>query len=343
MNDLRFTELLAGYFSGNISDEEKGQLFAQMEANPDYKLQYEEMKQVWEMTTVDPISFETDKSVAWNNLEKQIQTEISATEIPTAARVVRRSFGRQLLRYAAVFLLIGTVGFFGYRTYQSMTPDSTYLTEVSTGSNERKELTLPDGSEVWLNENSKLLFAEAFKKREIILEGEAFFDVKRMEDSPFVIESGEARTVVLGTSFNVRAYPKENIIEVTVESGKVAFSKPGGATSPALLTKGESAVLVKTEGRITKELQKTPNATSWKTDKLVFDDVPILEVIKSVERYFDVDVKVENEAILNCPFKGTFTNADEKLGELMGAIEFGLGLEVRSENSTYVLSGNGCE
>jgi len=106
------------------------------------------------------------------------------------------------------------------------------------------------------------------------------------------------------------------------------------------------ATLDKVEGRITKKVQQTPNATSWKTDELIFDNTPIMEVINSLDRYFGIDVKVDSgsEAILNCPFDGRFKNSESKLGEIIGSIEFSLmNIEVSKQQDTYVLSGQGCD
>ena len=339
MNEERFTELIAAYFSGNISDTEKELLQAYVEDSAERKAVFEEYSAIWQMTENDPISFQADKSVAWQNIETQIDIEVPK-EV-TTAKIVRPSFSRQLSRIAAVLLVGVAAGLWWFNSAGT----TTQLVEVSTGDNEKKELTLPDNSKIWLNENSKVLFAEAFAKREIILEGEAFFDVERLEESPFMIKSGEAQTVVLGTSFNVRAYPQEDFIEVSVVTGEVMFSRPGGATNPARLKKGDMATLDKVEGTISKKVQQSANATSWKTDELIFDDTPIIEVIKSMNRYFGIDVQVENGSILNCPFDGRFKNSESKLGEIMGSIEFGLvGVEVRAEpDGTYVISGQGCD
>jgi len=144
----------------------------------------------------------------------------------------------------------------------------------------------------------------------------------------------------------VRAYPKEDFIEVSVVTGEVKFYKPGGATNTASLKKGDMATLDKVEGVITKKLQRSPNATSWKTDELIFDNTPIFEVINSVNRYFGITMKVdiESESILNCPFDGRFKKSENKLGEIMGSIEFSLiNVEVSMQQDTYVLSGQGCD
>jgi len=343
MNEERFTELIAGYFSGNISDTEKELLQAYVEDSAERKAVFEEYQAIWQMTETDPISFQADKSVAWQNIETQIDIDVPK-EVKTA-KIVRPSFGRQLLRISAVLLVAVAAGLW---LYNSIDTKPTQLVEVSTGADEKKELTLPDNSKIWLNENSKVLYAEAFAKREIILQGEAFFDVERLEESPFTIKSGEAQTVVLGTSFNVRAYPQEDFIEVSVVTGKVGFSKPGGATNAVTLEEGEMATLKKEEGRIAKKIQVSSNATSWKTDELIFNNTPIFEVINSLDRYFGIDMKVDNnsEAILNCPFDGRFINSESKLGEIMGSIEFSLiNVEVRRDQNTgiYVLSGQGCD
>jgi len=191
MNEERFTELIAGYFSGNISDTEKELLQAYVEDSAERKAVFEEYQAIWQMTETDPISFQADKSVAWQNIETQI--DIDVPKEVTTAKIVRPSFSRQLLRIAAVLLVGLAAGLWWFNSGDTI---PTQLVEVSTGNDEKKELILPDNSKIWLNENSKVLYAEAFAKREIILQGEAFFDVERLEESPFTIKSGEAQTVV---------------------------------------------------------------------------------------------------------------------------------------------------
>ena len=334
MDDSRYLELIASYLSANISDKEKEILFSWVNENEANKAEFEEMKALWEITTPEEIEFKADKSIAWSNIEKQIETQ----DAPTA-KIVRPSFVKQLLRIAAIFLLlaVGTYWWVNNNNY------NTQLTEIKTGAAEEKELTLPDGSKIWMNENSTLMYAAEFEKREIILEGEAFFDVAHLAENPFVIKSGEAQVTVLGTAFNVRAYPKEDILEVTVERGKVALSKPGGTTNPQILTVGEYGVFDKEDEVITKAKIISPNASSWKTERLVFNNTPIFEVKKSLERYYGISIEVSNSVILNCPFSITTDDAKNKLGEILGSIEFSLGIEIQKRDSTYLLVGSGCE
>ena len=334
MDDSRYLELIASYLSGNISDEEKEVLFSWVNENEANKTEFEEMQELWELTTPKETIFEADKSIAWSNIEKQIASQDTST-----TKIVHPSFVKQLLRIAAIFLLLAG------STYWWINNNNTnrHLTEVRTGAKEEKELTLPDGSKIWMNENSTLMYAAEFEKREIIFAGEAFFDVAHLKEKPFVIKSGEAQVTVLGTAFNVRAYPKEDIIEVTVERGKVAFSIPGGTTSAQILTPEEYGVLDKEEGLITKAKIVSPNATAWKTERLVFKDTPIFEVKKSLERYYGISLAVSNSVILNCPFSITTDNAKNKLGEILGSIEFSLGIEIQKRDSTYLLIGSGCE
>jgi ferric-dicitrate binding protein FerR (iron transport regulator) len=172
------------------------------------------------------------------------------------------------------------------------------------------------------------------------LEGEAFFDVERVETSPFEITSGETKTTVLGTTFNVRAYPAEDKIEVTVESGKVAFAAIKQKQAPILLAEGKSGVYDKKEDAVRVEEKKIINANAWKTKRLVFDETLLKDVFESLERYFDVKIETANPMILECHYSTTFDKPD--LENILEVVTGTLGLTVRQEGNSYLVSGKGC-
>lgn len=219
--------------------------------------------------------------------------------------------------------------------------------EIHTLDNERKSITLPDSSEVWLNENSKLTYDPRFAQRHVTLEGEAFFEVERLVERPFEIRSGEAVTTVLGTSFNVRAYAAEDKIEVTVKTGKVAMAKTKKKEAPVLLTPGETGVFDKTAQKLEVAVREEANADAWKTQKLSFDDEKMLQVVAALERYFGVEIEAANPALLECPYTTT-TAFEPQAGEqldldaILTVIGTTIGFEFSNTDGRYLLSGKGC-
>lgn len=350
-----YLPLIGKYLSGAITKKERVELFKWVEANPDNQRFFDDMVNLWGMSEEYTQPFQTDTAKAWQQIEQKLgnsEQKLAATassngsamaitnsslnrEKPRSAKVI--PLYRQLWRIAAVFLIgIGL----SYTAYQYFFPEYIVL---ATAEDERIEKTLPDGSKAWLNENSTLTYKRVFQERLVVLEGEAYFDVEHLDKEPFEIRSGQAKTVVLGTTFNVRAYPKENRIEVTVEEGKVAVSEESVVSKPKIIKDGESAVFYKESKKVEKEKQQIPNAIGWKKKKLEFSgNTTIKEVVESLRRYFNIEIEVENERILNCDFTNTGSLSNPKLETILQTLEFVLNIESREEGDKLILSGDGC-
>ena len=210
--------------------------------------------------------------------------------------------------------------------------------EASTALNENTEVTLPDGSTVLLNKNSKLRYPNQFGElREVYFEGEAYFDIARNVDKPFKIHTNQALVEVLGTSFSVRSYQSETESIVNVTSGKVAFSSiKEGLQEKVFLQKNEWAYYDKASNRIIKS-NKRVNHLAWKTRILNFDDELISDVIADLEHYFDVEIQVRNEDVLNCHFKGSFENGE--LSTILDVLNYSMNISHEIEDGVYMLSG----
>ena len=183
------------------------------------------------------------------------------------------------------------------------------------------------------------------------MEGEAFFEVEHLsEDHPFEIMSGDTKTTVLGTSFNVRAYPEEQRVEVTVETGKVAFEslkakEKKNAEGPAevkkvLLNKGDSGLFDKVERSIIRKEEKIENANSWKTGQLTFSNTELRDVKEALERYFDIKISTSDEKILNCHFTGVYQKPE--LEQILEVLKFSLDIEIEERQNEFTLKGEGC-
>ena len=333
----QYSELMAKYFSGESTEEERIQLMNWVEEKEENKALFEDHQAVWALleSPAEP-SFEINVEKAWETVEKTMEPPI--LELAKSTEKPLWSIRKFVLRVAAVFLLSLIVGY-AWMEWQKETPPA--MVEIQTGEEEKKEIELPDGSKVWLNENTSIQYAEGFTPRQITLEGEAFFDVEKLDQQSFEIFSGEARTLVLGTAFNVRAYPKESKIEVTVERGKVALDHQGDTRKSVLLTAGNTGVFNKSEQAVRKRKNKGVNAAAWKNRKLEFSNTKMKDVIESLERYFDISINAENPAILNCHFTGQYQNP--KIEQIMDIIKFVLNVDIEKEATGFSLSGTGCQ
>lgn len=172
------------------------------------------------------------------------------------------------------------------------------LTKKITERSEYKYLVLPDSTKVWLNAASTLEFPASFgtDKREVKLSGEAYFDVQHAEHTPFIIYTGKVSTTVLGTAFNIKAYPGQENIIVSVSHGKVRVNY-GGNKTPALLTKGQQVKVNEvTESAITKKAALVETAP-WKDGSLAYDGETMAEIAADLERVYNVAIRIDNKAV----------------------------------------------
>lgn len=290
MEDVKYINLIGKYLSGNMSASEKEELMSWAEAETSNQKVLDEMIEVWGTTADAEPSFEPDVEAAWSKVDKRLPSVDIRQPSGTKLRSLKGGRRSWLQIAAAVVLVLMATWWW------TAQPQNEVWVAVNTEDGDVKTINLPDGSEIWLNAFSRLSYPKTFTNRQVKLEGEAFFDVARKEDSPFVIYSGEAKTSVLGTSFNVRAYPEESIIEVSVTSGEVAFEEQQGKAK-VILEKNTSAILNKKDSTIVKVEEPISNVTSWKTQVFNFKDLPLKEVFKIFERHFGVRFEIENKRI----------------------------------------------
>nr|WP_319399649.1 FecR domain-containing protein [uncultured Carboxylicivirga sp.] len=176
----------------------------------------------------------------------------------------------------------------------------------------RVSFKLPDGTTGWLNSGSKLAYNMPFTNREISLEGEGWFDVAHDENHPFEINTGESKVQVLGTVFNLCAYPEEKYIEIALEKGSVMFSASdldkGVELKPNEKLKFEN-------GRVNVSETEAYKYGAWRQGNLVFRGDSMEEVAKRIERWYNVEVKIMDEKIKAQVIRGTFQ--DDSLEEVM--------------------------
>lgn len=210
---------------------------------------------------------------------------------------------------AASVVLILSLGYLAYHKVLNNKPEEQPMARIvkTTDWGQKLSLTLADGTEVRLNSGSTIEFPERFTghTREIELTGEAFFNVARNPDKPFIIRSGEVHTTVLGTSFNINTYPENREITVTVATGKVRLASKD---TEVFLTPNEQGVFDKRSNRISKEETDTATFLQWKDGIIYFEDTSLAKVAESLERWYGVTFVFENEKAKNCHLTATYDN-----------------------------------
>lgn len=204
--------------------------------------------------------------------------------------------------------------------------ESVKYNTLSTPMGGQYQLSLPDGSRVWLNSGSSIRFPTAFigKERIIELKGEAFFDIRKNSKMPFIVRTNNSMDIrVLGTQFNVMAYDDEKSINTTLVEGSVQILKESGT---AFLEPGQAAILNKGTGKIKVAAADIEEAVAWKNGYFIFSNENIESIMRKVSRWYNVEVNYQGN-LSNKDFVGTISrdkNISEilKMLELTGAIHF---------------------
>lgn len=180
------------------------------------------------------------------------------------------------------------------------------LTKKFTERAEYKFLLLPDSTQVWLNTNSSLEFPDEFseKKREVFLTGEAYFDVRHAEEIPFIIHTGKISTTVLGTAFNIKAYPYQHEVRVSVSKGKVRVSRDDQVV--AILQKGQQIKVSNADTMARQKNIDTATIAFWQKGTLVYDDEPIGDIVQDLEQVYNVSINVCDDSLLNTRITTSF-------------------------------------
>ena len=219
---------------------------------------------------------------------------------------------------------------------------STQPMTLKSTQTERRLIILHDGSSVWLNKESKLQYPDAFSenRREVSLTGEAYFDIKPNASRPFIIHSGGIKTTVLGTAFNIRAFPEEASVVVTVTHGRVRV-EDNNRTKKVLTDRQQ--LLINVAGNKVIQQQVADNTdTEWKDEDFVLDNITFTEARKLIQDRYGVEIVFQNEALKSCRFTSTFLK-DASLNQILTTICIVNRATFEIEGNTISINGEGCE
>ncbi|NJD21706.1 MAG: DUF4974 domain-containing protein [Melioribacter sp.] len=318
-------QLVSNYIAGECSDEARLKVEEMMKLNEARKSEIEYLQKIWDARTKENLEDQTQKS--WNDVLAEIESTSdsnsnfkSFTIYPTA---------KQLLKIAAVLVII--IG--GYFTAQQFGIfDRKVQTEISwnektTKMGEKWIVSLSDGSRIILNADSKLKYPEHFtnSSREVFLEGEAYFEIHHDTTNPFIVHSGNLSTKVLGTKFNVSAFPNEKEISVSLVEGKVEVAKKEADSEEriVILKPRQQLVYNKVKEISTFDQFDEQTAVGWKDNKLVFRKEPFASVLVKLERTYGVKFELQDKSFSSQKITANFQNeslwtVSESLKKLTG-------------------------
>ena len=241
------------------------------------------------------------------------------------------------LKVAASLLVVSLIGFGAWRLQSNSNDLRTYTSHGTT-----TKVSLPDGSLVWLKGTSSLEAPSAFagNTRNVTLQGEALFEVAKDPRHPFIIQCGHATTTVLGTSFNLKSSPDR--VELTVLTGKVSFTSAKDTQGKVVLPNekavyDEATSVISKEALAVEEKKATTDGTEY---EMIFNDVPMDEVVRRIEEKFDVTISFGNDDLRKCKIRANFS--DQSLENTLDLIGQAVGLRYTISGNTVQLTGEGC-
>lgn len=354
MDQDRMDVLLSKYLAGELTPEENEELEWAILADPALRVTLQVLQRMREIPRGG--SAAEEREMMERGLERILRGpahEVMAEDAREEEEAqVRRMPGRWWMAAAAV-LILGVGGVLLYRGNErelvaNVPVQPVHDREIVTRYGTRSYQELPDGSKLWLNAGSKVSYADVSTngRRELTLTGEAFFDVKHDPEHPFIIHTGKLDIKVLGTSFNIKAYPNDSTIETTLINGKVEIDWPGGTRAGIVLRPQEKVVIPVRE---TQRVQATNAAvarttvspdptyrtlieTSWVEDKLVFRNETFSDVSKRLERWYNIHFSFEDQEYLQEKLTGYFK--DQPIRNVLDALQLTLGFHYRIDGDT---------
>jgi len=332
----RLQHLFQKYLRNECSEDELVELTQMLNEMDDDELDAP-MKALWERSK-DKVA---EHNVDWEKMLHEVTGSEESLVIVNQTK--KRNFRRLWFNVAAAaaILIFISIGINYYLYQRNSQPKLTY-TEAKIPVKKTQEIILEDGSKITLNAGSKLRYPEQFsgKTREVYLEGEALFDVAHDANKPFIVHSGQLRTIVLGTTFNISAYPGAEKMQVTVISGKVSVQETVSKKITTLLPNQRAVFNTKTEQFVSNTVTTVEPETAWQQGRMGFDDASLVEVAAQFYRQYGVHIKLENPKLANCRISIVLNN--DSVDNLLKTITSLTNSNYKYHGDEVILYGEGC-
>ncbi len=347
MKEERLWELVSLKLSGEALPEDLAELYNLLKEYPHLSFKVDLITQVWFEQSKNSGSAEDSFNKHLQRLSNhftspalQYDTESNKAEIlPSKIKVTNKKAVAWGSAIAATFFFVVILT---YLLYVQKKPLELSQNIVTTKPGSKSKLTLPDGTQVWLNSDSKITYDEKFGNdvREVQLTGEAYFDVVKDKNRPFIIHSKVMDIKVLGTAFNVRAYPDEKTFETSLIRGIIEVTLKNNPDKKIILRPNEKLIIQDKPEEAPGKHNEIPETeekplltlsnvryfkndsssveTSWIKNKLAFDSESFELVAKKIEKWYGVHITIKGTELKNVEFTGLFE--DETLPEVMDAL-----------------------
>jgi len=327
--NIEFKDQIVRYLADEMTVSEREQFEKVISSDQAKKAQLLEYRKIWE--GVDQLAARNKYNMdgEWDLLAGKI--DFGEAEIRDRQDIKVLTIRSALLRIAAV-LIIGLIGFAGWYGGRQMLMYDRIAVEKGT-----EIIELPDGSLVTLNSGSTVRYTrnESLNFRKVKLSGEAFFEVSRDTSKPFIIDAGPAQIEVLGTSFNVYAYPGSKEVEVTVSTGLVAMSVKSEADRQIMLSQGNTGIYSKEKEELNLLLEGNINAIAWKTRQLEFTDTPLEELIEVLKHTYQADIFLQDSSLADYTITVSFNK--QELDAVLKVLASTLDLNIKKEGDQIII------
>jgi hypothetical protein len=340
--------LLSRYLKGETTPEEAAMVdewYSSLNKGPD------------DVSLLDPLELNFVKDKVFDRITSTIQ--IPSKQTPLRSHKSKKLFLTTPFKLAAAVTAIAVIGlgailFINQKGLPSL--QRKYISLLSSGVKKTinntqgvRRVMMEDGTIITLKPNSSIEYPDTFadNERKIVLKGEAFFDVSKDKNRPFIISTSEVRVKVLGTSFNIVAYEGAKEVSVAVKTGKVSVAKSKAvvAAEPeeVILTPNQEVVYNTTEELFLKKLVAEPalileRPTLFETQ---YDGAPVVKILSVLEQNYGINIQYDEEVLSNCIL--TTSMAEEGLYERIQIICRAIGAEYEINNASIIIKSNGCK
>jgi transmembrane sensor len=294
--------LIIKHLSKECDKEETSVLRTWIMQSEENRRYFTQLQEIWSSISSQESGF--DSEVAYQHFKSRIAA------LQPKSQSHKGWVSKPILRWAAAVILAFVLGVFSYFLINSYSISNKYYT-ISVPYGAKSKIELPDKSVVWLNAGSTLKYAQNFaqKRRNVTLSGEAYFEVTKNPDMPFTVQGKEVSVKVLGTKFNVKSYPEDEVVDVTLLQGAVRLNNNSAPDKTIMLKPNERATFNKRSNQLSVSKVEAINSKEWTHGKLIFEEELFGQIVCRLEREYNVRINIKNKELNTLRFYGDFRNA----------------------------------
>ena len=371
-------ELIGKFISGEITPEEQQSLDVWLNASDEHRRIFENIRKYESYSRtyneIKDVDVSAAKNLVWYKISKINQ--LREAEKAENQKKMKSFTLHRTLRYAAsILVVVGAASWMYFRFTAKQKETVSTITMVNVPKGSRTNLTLADGTSVWLNSGSILKYDNSFNKKDrvVYLEGEAFFDVTKNAQKPFYVKTSDINMKVLGTTFNVKSYHEEGIIQTTLVTGSVVIEKNDAKNTDnkIVLRPNQKAIYFKTQDKLVvdeivnqqisnkskdkdvklenltskEKLEKSEilvtdkvnieQDVSWKDGYLIFKQEPLEKLVIKLARRYDVSFQFQSEDIKKYRYTGKIN--DLTLDQVLNAIKFSSPIDYKIDQKLVII------